>query len=56
MNKPKKTMVIKMSAEDVAEAVDLWMNRHQEAGRKNIFAYKVEKTSSKIYFLTAYIK
>ena len=56
MNKPKKTMLVRMSAEDVADAVELWMDKNQDHSKKNLVVEKVQKTKSRKYFLTAYIK
>ena len=54
MNKPNKECELRMSGEDVKEAIELWLNKRQTV--TNLEAVSVHKTRSRKYFLVARFK
>jgi hypothetical protein len=56
MNKPKKECEMRLTAEDVQEAITLWLDKNQDFNKKNLFCNRVTKTRSRKWFLVARIK
>lgn len=54
MNKPKKECEIRLTVEDVADAITLWL--HQNEYQKVTVCDQVKKTRSRKWFLIARIK